>query len=129
MKATIKFVKEVTINEQDFVKIRFNESFPGFKQNQDGDFVETEVNEVVMYKSKFLAQIFDELPLLSLAYCRTEDFSCIRVSMMNANCNLKRQLVRDEDADHDRYETAITAIAVSEAVKKLLDQEIAKAFS
>lgn len=129
MTTTIKFVKEVTIAEQDFVKVRFNDTFKGFKQTEDGDYIEADVNEIVMYKSKFLAQIFDELPLLALAYARTEDFACIRVAMMNTSCELKRQLVRDEDSDHDRYETAITDIVVSKAVQKLLDEEIAKAFA
>lgn len=129
MTTTIKFVKECTIAEQDFVKVRFNDTFKGFKQTEDGDYIETDVNEIVMYKSKFLAQIFDELPLLALAYARTEDFTCIRVAMMNTSCELKRQLVRDEDSDHDRYESAITDIVVSEAVQKLLDEEIAKAFA
>ena len=129
MKATIKFVKEVEIAEQTFIKIRFNESFPGFKQNQDGDFVETEVNEVVLYKSTALAMFFEAVPTLALAYSRTERFNCIEAALQGASCELKRQLVRDENADHDRYETRIENIVVSRAVKKILDEEIAKAFS
>lgn len=129
MQTTIKFVKECTIAEQDFVKVRFNDTFKGFKLTEDGDYIETDVNEIVMYKSKFLAQIFDELPLLSLTYARTESFHCVVVALQGASCELKRQLVRDEDSDHDRYDSAIVDITVSEAVQKLLDEEIAKAFA
>lgn len=128
MKTTVKFVKEVEINETNFVKIRFEDSFPGFKQTEAGDFVEAEVNEVIMYKSKFLAQVFDELPLLALAYARTESFNCISATLQKANCELKRQLVRDEDSDHDRFDTLICDIRVAKAVQALLDKELERAF-
>ena len=129
MKATIKFVKEVEIAEQTFVKIRFNESFPGFKQNQDGDFKETDVNEVVLYKSTALAMFFESVPTLALAYSRTEKFNCIEAALQGANCELKRQLVRDEDADHDRYATLIEDIEVIDEVKAILSEEIKRAFA
>lgn len=128
MKATIKFVSEVTFDETCFVKVRFEDSFPGFKQNQDGEFTEENVNEVIMYKSKFLAQVFDELPELALAYARTESFTCVAAALQRAACELKRQLVRDEDSSHDRYETLITDIVVREAVKVILDKELERAF-
>lgn len=128
MKATIKFVKEVEIAEQTFVKIRFNESFPGFKQNQDGDFKETDVNEVVLYKSTALAMFFESVPTLALAYSRTEKFNCIEAALQGANCELKRQLIRNEDSNHDRFDTLICDIKVSDRVQTLLDKELERAF-
>lgn len=129
MKTTIKFVKEVEINKTSFVKIRFEDSFPGFKQDEDDNFVEVEVNEVIMYKSKFLAMLFNEIPLLALAYTRTESFLCIQAACTNASCELKRVLVRDEDSDHDRYDSLICNMKIAKAIQDLLDQELARAFA
>lgn len=128
MTTTIKFVKEVTIAEQDFVKVRFENSFPGFKQ-ENGNFVETEVNEVIMYKSKFLAMLFNEIPLLALAYTRTESFLCIQAACTNASCELKRVLVRDEDSDHDRYDSLICNMKIAKVIQDLLGQELVRAFA
>lgn len=132
MKTTILFVAEVEFKQGndvvDFVKVRFADKFDGYKQNADGEFEVARVDEVVMYKSAFLAQIFTSIPELALAYTRTESFACIRAALQKVECELIRTVVTDEDSDHNRYTTEIKDIKVSERVQAMLDKEIERAF-
>ena len=132
MKTTILFVAEVEFKQGkdvvDFVKVRFSNEFDGYKQNADGEFEMARVNEVVMYKSAFLAQIFTSIPELALAYSRTESFNCIRAALQKADCELVRTIVTDEDSDHNRFATEIKDIKVGEKVQQMLDKELERAF-
>lgn len=132
MRTQILFVSEVEFKQGkdvvDFVKIRFANEFDGYKQNADGDFEVARVNEVIMYKSAFLAQIFTSIPELALAYTRTESFACIRAALQKVECELIRTIVTDEDSDHNRYATEIRDIKVSDKIQAMLDKEIERAF-
>lgn len=132
MKNQIVFVSEVEIKNgqttQDLIKVRFKEKFDGYRQTEDGDFDVARIDTVLMYRSTFLAQIFESLPLLSLSYSRTESFQCIKAMLLNADCELERALVTDEDADHSRYQTTIKNIVVDDIRQKVLEEELFLAF-